>query len=91
MLSIQQRGRPADKVDLLILGDGYTPAEMGKFEADAKRMSAALFGVSPFRERQDDFNVWAMAPASPRSGVARPSSGLQRHSELGTEGPSTSP
>ena len=84
LLSIQQRGRPADKVDLLILGDGYTPAEMGKFEADAKRMSAALFAVSPFRERQDDFNVWAMVPASPRSGVARPSSGLQRHTELGT-------
>jgi len=84
LLTIQERGRPADKVDLLILGDGYTPAEMAKFEADARRMSAALFAVSPFRERQDDFNVWAMAPASARSGVARPSSGLQRHSELGT-------
>lgn len=84
LLTIQERGRPADKVDLLILGDGYTPAEMAKFEADARRMSAALFAVSPFRERQDDFNVWAMAPASARSGVARPSSGLQRHTELGT-------
>lgn len=84
LLTIQARGEPADKVDLLILGDGYTPAEMDKFEADAKRMSAALFSVSPFRERQDDFNVWAMAPVSARSGVARPSSGLHRHSVLGT-------
>ncbi|MGD8976911.1 MAG: M64 family metallopeptidase [Gammaproteobacteria bacterium] len=84
LLTIQERGRPADKVDLLILGDGYTPAEMPKFEADAKRMAEALFSVSPFRERRDDFNVWAMAPAAARSGVSRPSSGLQRHTDLRT-------
>ena len=84
LLTIQERGSPADKVDLLILGDGYTPAEMPKFEADAKRMAEALFAVSPFRERRDDFNVWAMAPAAARSGVSRPSSGLQRHTDLRT-------
>lgn len=84
LLTLQERGRPADKVDLLILGDGYTPAEMPKFEADARRMAEALFSVSPFRERRDDFNVWAMAPAAPRSGVSRPSSGIRRHTDLRT-------
>lgn len=84
LLTIQERGHPADKVDLLILGDGYTPAEMGKFRADAGRMVEALFSVSPFSERRDDFNVWAMAPVAARSGVSRPSSGLQRHTQLRT-------
>ena len=84
LIVLQEQGDPADKVDLLILGDGYTPAEMGKFESDARRMMEALFSVAPFRERRSDFNVWAMAPAAARSGVSRPSSGLQRYTVLGT-------
>ena len=81
---IQERGKPADKVDLLILGDGYTAAELDKFEADARRGAEALFAVSPFHERRDDFNVWALAVPAAESGVARPSSGLWRDSPLGT-------
>ena len=42
-IAIRNNGAPADKVDLLILGDGYTAAEAGKFEADARRLSDALF------------------------------------------------
>jgi len=33
-----ENGAPERKVDLLILGDGYTAAEMPKFHADAKRL-----------------------------------------------------
>ena len=35
LLALQRSGEPADKVDLLILGDGYTGAERGKCEGDA--------------------------------------------------------
>src|SRR6185312_13136040 len=37
VIAIQKNGEPETKVDLLIMGDGYTAAERGKFEADAKR------------------------------------------------------
>ena len=83
-VAIRDNGEPKDKVDLLILGDGYTAAERGKFEDDARRLSDALFAVSPFRERAKDFNVRALMAASPESGVARPSSGLYRWTPLGT-------
>lgn len=84
LVAIRENGPPEDKVDLLILGDGYTEKERGKFIADAKRLSDKLFSVSPFRERARDFNVWALMAASPESGVARPSSGLFHWSPLGT-------
>lgn len=84
LIAIQERGDPAHKVDLLILGDGYTAAEMDRFEADARKGAEALFAVSPFRERRDDFNVWALAVPSNESSVARPSSGLWRDTPLGT-------
>jgi hypothetical protein len=82
-IAIKASGPSPQKVDLLILGDGYTQAEMGKFEADAKRLSQHLFEVSPFKERAGDFNVWAMAVPTEESGVSRPSTGTWHASRLG--------
>lgn len=84
LVAIRTNGEPKDKVDLLILGDGYTEAERNDFIADARRLSDALFAVSPYKERAKDFNVSALMQASPNSGVARPSSGKHRWTSLGT-------
>ena len=83
-IPIRVSGPSPDKVDLLILGDGYTQAEMTKFEQDARRLSAHLFSVSPFKERAKDFNVWAMAVPTGQSGISRPSTGVHHPSALGT-------
>jgi hypothetical protein len=80
--AVVENGPPAEKVDLLLLGDGYTAAEMGKWHADAKRLADILFSVSPFKERRSDFNVWALDTPSEESGVARPSDGVYRRSAL---------
>jgi hypothetical protein len=82
-IPIRVTGPSAQKVDLLILGDGYTQADMPKFEADARRLSQHLFEVSPFRERANDFNVWAMAVPTQESGITRPSTGVHHASALG--------
>ena len=84
LLELQKMGDPANKVDLLVLGDGYTAAERAKFEKDARRFMEMLFAVSPFREHRKDFNVWGLCPAAEESGIARPSSGIHRRSPLGT-------
>ena len=73
LLRLQESGAPADKVDFLILGDGYTAAERGKCESDARRLMAILFDVEPFRTRRADFNVWGLCPAASESGISRPS------------------
>ncbi len=80
--SVLESGPPADKVDLVIMGDGYTAAEMDKWHADARRMADLLFATSPFKERKGDFNVWAVDTPSRESGVARPSDGVFRRSAL---------
>lgn len=81
---IEQNGDPASKVDLLILGDGYTRDEQEEFIARAREMTEILFAASPFRERRSDFNVWALAPPAAQSGVSRPSTGIYRDTPLGT-------
>jgi hypothetical protein len=83
LLEIQKMGDPADKVDFLILGDGYTAAERGKFEKDARRLTEILFAVSPFKQRRSDFNVWGLCPPAGQSGISRPSTGVHRRSRVG--------
>ena len=83
LITLEQNGEPAAKVDFLIIGDGYTAAERGKFERDARRMMEILFAASPYKERRRSFNVWGLVPASAESGISRPSSGLHRASPLG--------
>ena len=84
LVTIQKSGEPATKVDLLIMGDGYTAAEHTKFESDARHFTEILFTRSPFREHRTDFNVWGLCPPSEESGISRPSSGIHRRSPLGT-------
>ncbi len=83
LITIQKMGEPETKVDFLILGDGYTTDEIKKFEADARRLTEALFATSPFKERRKDFNVWAICPPARESGISRPSTGVYRDSPLG--------
>jgi hypothetical protein len=81
--AVQESGPPRDKVDLLLLGDGYTAALMDKWHADAKRLTEMLFEAAPFKEHRADFNVWAIDAAADESGVSRPSEGLYRRSPFG--------
>lgn len=83
LIAIQKMGDPGTKVDFLILGDGYTAREAGKFAADARRLTEVLFSTSPFKEHRRDFNVWALCPPAAQSGISRPSTGIYRDSPVG--------
>ena len=83
VIPILDNGDPARKVDLLILGDGYSATENEDFVAKARELTDILFASSPFKERKQDFNVWALAPAAAESGISRPSTNTYRDSPLG--------
>jgi uncharacterized protein len=83
LIALQRMGDPATKVDLLLLGDGYTAAELPKFRRDAARLTEVLFATSPFKEHRRDFNVWGLCPPAAESGISRPSTGVYRDSPIG--------
>ena len=83
VIKLHESGDPATKLDLLILGDGYTARERGKFERDARRLVTVLLATSPFKERQRDINVWGLSPAAAQSGISRPSQHIYRRSPVG--------
>ena len=78
-------GPAATKVDLLVIGEGYTAREMAKFHADVKRLLPALFEQEPFKGRRADFNVRALDLPSAESGIHRPNAGVSRRTPLSTE------
>jgi hypothetical protein len=79
---IFESGPPTQKVDLLLLAEGYTTAEMEKFHADAKRLTEALFAYEPFKSRRRDFNVRGIDVAAAEGGISRPHAGIFRRSPL---------
>ncbi len=83
LIKLHEAGDPAEKLDVLILGDGYTAAERGKFERDARRLLKLFFSTTPFKERERDINVWGLVPAAAQSGISRPSGKIYRRSPIG--------
>lgn len=81
--TVFEEGPPSEKVDLLILGDGYTEDEKGKFHADVERMTGVLFSTPPFNDHKKDFNVRAIDVFSQDSGISDPRSGSWKNTALG--------
>lgn len=67
-----QSGPVADCVDIAIMAEGYTEAEMDKFRSDAQRATDALFSHEPFKHMKDRFNVVAVCTPSRDSGPSVP-------------------
>jgi hypothetical protein len=83
--AVFENGPSSSKVDLLVVGEGYTLVELPKFHADVTRLINALFAEEPFRSRRGDFNVWGLDLPSSESGVSRPRAGQFRRTPLSVE------
>jgi len=82
--SLVKKGDPHTKVDIVIVGDGYTADEMGKFRSDAAHFNEVMFSTEPFRSRADDFNVWIVEAVSGESGIDKPDKKIWKNTPLGT-------
>lgn len=67
-----QNGSPKNRIDLVILGDGYRAKQMEKFKKDAKTFAKYLFKQSPFLEYRRYFNVLRIETPSRDSGASKP-------------------
>ena len=65
-------GDSSNRVDLVIVSEGYTASEMGKFTQDVNAVHAGLFSEDPFLEYARYFNVWRVEVSSNESGADHP-------------------
>ncbi len=65
-------GDPSNRVDLLVMGDGYTAAEESAFNAQLANLRNGFYGVSPLSEYQNYFNTVGLFTVSEESGADHP-------------------
>lgn len=80
---VQETGPAENRADIVIMGDGYTAAELGKYESDVEAMVEGLFAEQPFGAYQTYFNVRRIEVTSNESGADHPSLGEFRDTALG--------
>lgn len=68
MVRLLDSGDPKEKVDIVIIGDGYNLKEINKFDKDAQHFYSILFDAEPFKSRKNDFNVHAIQVPPKNSG-----------------------
>lgn len=81
--ALEHNGDAREKVDIVILGDGYRGDEIHKLRKDARRLVAALFDTEPFAGRRKDFNVRLVETISDESAVDDPRARVYRDNLLG--------
>ncbi len=80
---LMHNGPSAEKVDLVILGDGYARGDMAKFRSDAQHFNDVMFSTPPFSTHKSDFNVWTIEVESPQSGINVPDKNVWKGNTLG--------
>ncbi len=74
---------PTEKaVDIVLLPDGYTEKDMGKFVKDCEFFVKSLFSYAPYDRYQNSFNVRAVMVPSQDSDITMPGDGLYRNTAL---------
>ncbi|NOU47972.1 MAG: peptidase M64, partial [Bacteroidales bacterium] len=76
VFDIQVANIPEQAVDIVILGDGYTLAEMGNFIDDCQNFAEKMFAFEPFKTYQAKFNLRAVMIPSTESGATVPANGI---------------
>lgn len=83
VIPVHVSGDPHGKLDVAILGEGYTVAEVGKFKADLDRFTGILLGAEPYARARDRINVYGVLKPSDESGIDEPSHGSFKRTALG--------
>jgi hypothetical protein len=81
--TLLENGPPRKKVDFLLLGDGYTKDELGKFRKDAERWKKVILSTPPFKEHAQDINIRAIEVVSEDSGIDEPRKNIWKNTVLG--------
>ena len=74
---------PERAVDIVILPDGYSEDEMGKFVNDCNFFKECLFSYEPYNTYKDRFNIRAIMAPSKDSGISVPADDVWKNTVVG--------
>jgi len=77
-----QSGEPKNKVDIVILPEGYTADEMELFKNDCNKFTQELFRFHPYSQFKNSFNIVGVLAPSAESGNDIPADSIWRNTQL---------
>lgn len=80
---LQYKGNVHKKIDVVIVPEGYGPADTAKMQKDMRSFCSFLLGQEPFASRRNDFNVWGIPLTGQETGITHPGKGLYVKSLVG--------
>ena len=83
VLNVHGDYAPEKAVDIVILPDGYSEEEMGKFVIDCNFFKECLFSYEPYKSYQDRFNIKAIMAPSKDSGISVPADDIWKNTAVG--------
>ena len=78
---IQVTGPPAQRLNLIVMGDGYQQDQQSLFREDLDRNLSVLWSTEPFRSYRNYVNVYSVELASVDYGVRCDPDGRMRHAD----------
>lgn len=76
-------GSPTNRINVLIMGDGYKSTQMAKFRADALVNANYFLTTPPFDDYADFFNFFAVEIASTDTSIDHPGNGSDEGTYVG--------
>ncbi|MCX6232894.1 MAG: M64 family metallo-endopeptidase [Bacteroidetes bacterium] len=76
-------GNVNEKLDIAIIADGYTMADLEKMKTDFQTLKNAILKSKPYEKNADKINIWGVMAISKQSGVTNPSDSFYVKSAVG--------
>ncbi len=83
LTQLESNGGSSNRLDIVIMGDGYQAGELSKFATDAQNVANNFFSQEPWKSYHKLFNVWRLDLASVDSGVSHPEKSITKNTAFG--------
>lgn len=81
--TILNNGQSSNRIDILLLGDGYLESEMAQWEIDAEASVASFLSIEPYSSYAKYFNAHRINTPSNASGASHPENSDTRDTAFG--------
>lgn len=82
VFDVVHSGEPKNKVDIVLLPEGYTSGQEELFKADCKKFADEFFRYAPYSENKDKFNIRGVWAASKDEGPDVPGKNIWNKTRL---------
>jgi len=72
VINVIKNGSSQHKVDLVIVGEGYSKKDSEKFSSDLNKFVKIFFEMEPYKSNKEKFNIYGLYPESEESGIDQP-------------------